>query len=731
MLNLAYVAVFLAAFLLFQVELIISKAVLPGFGGSYLVWAACVTCFQFGLLAGYGYAYFLAGRMRSMGWRIAHTLLCLSPLLLFPLDVESLRAPPGGVPQVVAIAWMLVSTVGPAFVVLAAIGVTMQQRVAQAAVGRSVNAYVLYAVSNLGSFLGLLSYPLVVEPLSALEWQLSWWRWAWLFAVLMHLATFWGLPRAPRMEFATAARQAGKTAPSASIRQRATWLTLSAAGSAMFLSTTNALTIDLASAPLLWTLPLAIFLLTFALTFRTRPWLPQAVRQRLGLAFLLGLLFFLMSQASYVMPLLIQIAAYLVILMVVCLVCHAALYESRPQDPGRLSAFYMHVAFGGFVGGAAVSWGAPLAGASLVEYPLAFALAGAGLWLARDDGGGFAWKWVWWRLLCVIGAAVGLQWAVRLWPETPTGVWASLAGVALAAALYGQERRPGVLALAALAVLGAVVARDLLLPQDLYLHTHRNFYGVYRIYDREGVRRLMHGGTLHGMQYVDGPKRATPLTYYHPTTPVGRALAGPGRQALAPLRREAPIALVGLGAGSLLVYAEPGEQWDIMELDPYNEVVAREYFSFIDLSRGDLRMLFGDGRLTLEDQPDGAYGVIVVDAFNSDSIPTHLLTREALALYAAKLTEDGVVFFHLSNKFLDLVPIVQATAKEEGLLVLTDNNIGDTHPDAQSTIWAALTRSPATRDALTQQLGWTDLSALPPMAKPWTDNYTNLLEALR
>ncbi|TVM15561.1 hypothetical protein DPQ33_15300 [Oceanidesulfovibrio indonesiensis] len=728
MFLLANCVVFIASFLLFQVELVVSKAVLPGFGGSYLVWAACVMFFQAALLAGYGWAYFLASRSDSRIWPALHTLFCVAPLALFPVEPAILSRPGHGLAHVLEISWMLLRTVGPGFLVLAAMGLATQQRVALSGLGKRVNAYVLYATSNLGSFAGLMSYPFVVEPLLGVGSQLVVWQVGFGVAVAAHLAIYFGCPQGERRGEAQSRILDTRTP----WLQRVSWLVLSAAGAAMFLSVTNAVTMDLAAVPLLWMVPLALYLLTFTLAFRTRPWCPQALRDRFPLAAAIGFFLFLLIQQSYSMPVLVMGIAHAAVLLVVCTVCHTALYESRPSDPGRLASFYMHLALGGFIGGMLVSWGAPLAGASLVEYPGAIVLAGFGLALAAWHRGDDPLGGLRSMGLRMAGAfALALAWpaALTLFDTADTSLIAGAGGFLLALLLYRLERRSAAVALIGVAVILAVQARDLYGPAGGYLLRLRNFYGIYKVYDEDGIRYLRHGTTLHGMQRLDPDKSAVPLAYYHPTTPIGELLEQ-GVAVLEPLRRESPVAIVGLGAGSLTMYAQPEQEWDVFELDPDNLGVARRFFTYLEQSPGVLRFVFGDARLSLEEEPRGRYGVLVVDAFNSDSIPVHLLTREALAEYFRCVTPDGVVALHLSNKYMDLVPVVQATARELGCRVFVNQYVAGVHPDARACVWGALTQDAASAEALLR-LGWKDITDFPSQVKPWTDDYSNIFSALR
>jgi SAM-dependent methyltransferase len=719
MLLLAHVVAFLAAYFLFQVELVVAKAVLPGFGGSYLVWSISVVFFQIALLAGYWYASAVTRLGGVRRYFAVHLGLLLVPLFTFPVSLSIFAGPRYGMPVPLEIMAMLAQSIGAGFVLLSSMAVMVQNLVAASDSPQRENPYVLYATSNLGSFAGLAAYPLLVEPNLDLGDQFTLWQWGYAALVVLHLALGWFVFRLPARPGGD--RDAARAVPPPPGRGRVQWLLLSAAGAAMFLAATNVITMDLASVPLLWTVPLCLYLLSFVLAFKRRPWYPEWVRSRFTLAVAVGMFLFLLMLQSYKLPPLALVAAHLLVMFLVCLVCHAELHRRRP-DEARLPGFYVLLSLGGVLGGFLVSWVVPLVSTSTVEYLVALFLAGFAL--SWDSGEP---RPTWRTALRAAGLfALTVAWPLALYVagEGLGSVVAIGAGLTLAGLLYGLERRPLETALAVAAVIVGVQVINHAQLDRTYVYKHRNYYGIYRVYDKGPKRILMHGTTLHGSQYLAPARQGEALSYYHATAPGGELLASPlGR---------GRVGIVGLGAGALSVYARPGQPYDFYELDPDNEAVATEYFTYLDRSAGRVRLIFGDARLSVEPVADDAYDVFVLDAFSSDAIPVHLITVEALAEYLRITRPRGVVLLHLSNKYLDLLPVAYAGARELGAHILHKPYAGEgVHPDAQACVWAAVTASQRTAGLLQRGLGWQDLRQSPPRpVRPWTDRFSNILSAL-
>lgn len=711
---LLHVVVFLASFLLFQVELIASKAMLPGFGGSYLVWGVSVMIFQGLLLLGYSYAH-LAGRLVRLRWfRLVVAAAPLVPLLFFPLHLEALTDRHPTLPFALDIAWTLLSSIGLAFFVLASLSVLLQRYLGSARLRQSANPYVLYATSNLGSFSGLLSYPLLVEPGLALGQQLILWQWLYgLGALLFLVVHVWAgqLPQTPAAAFAAPAP-----------RRRAVWLLLSGAGSALFLAVTNLITFDIASAPLIWVLPLSLFLLSFVLTFKNTPWYPRWLRERLPLCLAIALLLYFLHQQSYTLPLPVLLGAHLLLLLLLCVICHGELNRTRPERVEELAAFYIYLSLGGFLGGVLVSWVIPVCSNSVLEYLAALTLLGLGVALAREERPA---KGTLLAALAIAPVLLGWSWLLGRSDAAVSMYLAAGAGLALALIFFGIRR--SVWAQAACLAIALLLAQHLeqLRPGEVLLEKHRNFYGIYTVFDKGEKRFLRHGTTLHGSQYLDAARRGQALNYYHASLPAGELLGS----TVLPLER---VGMVGLGAGALAAYGREGQEMVFYELDPYNEVVARRYFTYLEDCRADLELVFGDARLSLEQRPHERFSVLVVDAFNSDSIPLHLITVEAMQLYLERVQPDGVVLFHISNKFLDLRPVLRANAQRLGVHGLLKSVLVNVHPDGNQTIWAAISRSKGTAETLIIELGWQRLEDVPLRAiQPWTDRHSNIVAAFR
>lgn len=709
-------AVFLAAFLLFQVELIISKAMLPGFGGSYLVWSTCVMFFQAALLLGYAYAH-LAGRwMRLERFGVVQAALFFAPLLLFPISLREIQSPEYALPFVAEIVWLLLISIGPAFLVLATVSVTVQNALASTGLPEAEDPYFLYGTSNLGSFLALLTYPFLVEPFLNLNSQLLIWQGAYIILAMLGAAAMLSLVRSgPRV---VEEKAPVDEKPGLPRREMAGWFLLSAAGSAMFLSVTNAITFDLAAIPLFWVLPLGIYLLTFVLNFKKRPWCPAWLKERFFLTVPVGVFVFFMMVQGYVVPVWIMMACHLAILFIFCMYCHSELYQSRPPADRGLTAFYLVIAAGGFAGSALVSWLAPLITTSMTEYLFGFLLVFLALSIRPATEVTPRYKYA----LAIMVAPLVILWpmAMGVFGSESSMMVTAAAGVPLALLYFfmSGSSRPVLVSLAV--IVGLVPVMDYLRTDRSLVYRHRNYYGIYRVYDQDGKRLLRHGATLHGSQYLDPPRQDRALMYYHDTAPAGELL----KSGLIPWT---DMAIIGLGAGSLALYSRAGQKVDFYELDPDNLEVAEKYFTYLDLCEGEPGFVFGDARLMLRRAKDRRYDVIIVDAFNSDSIPVHLITTDAIREYETRLKPGGLILFHVSNRYLDLKPVLAADAKAVGMIGLYKTNQGFKHPDAEECEWAALTRDPEKAGLLASRLEWKDLSG---DARPWTDRYSNLLGAL-
>jgi len=711
-----------ASALLFAAQPMVGKMLLPAFGGSPGVWTACLLFFQSALLAGYAYAHLGAARLGPRAQAVLHGALAAAALALLPI-----RPPAGPPPTSDAGAgptfWLLGALAASAGLPLALLSATsplLQRWYALAGGGKAPrDPFFLYAASCAGNLAALAAYPLVVEPLTTLGRQSR--AWAVGFAAssaLTLLAAAVARPRSgpdgPTGEF--------PGAPPDAPGGRLGW-TWPAALPALWLPALTAhLTTDLAPMPLLWTIPLGAYLVTYIVAFAgagrrwTRalapafPWLASA------LALVLAAGFVHLAWA----PL------HLATFFVGALICHGRLAESRP-DARRLTAFYLAIGLGGVLGGLACAIVAPALFDRMVEYPLALFLAAlaagarpAGVGLRRPSAGDLA----------IPAAVLGATWLL-----TRAGLGDSALGafaLALAAglgvlAIWRAGTRPLRFAL----TIGAILLAGGLAPDrgGEVVRRSRNFFGALRVLeDREaGTRRLMHGSTLHGQQSLDPALREEPSTYFTRRGPIGGLLGRPRPGS------GARVAVVGLGTGTLACYARPGESWTFYEIDPAVVRAAEDPSCFTYLAdarrRGaEVAVVEGDARLRLADAPDGAAAMIVLDAFSSDAVPVHLLSREAIALYRRKLAPGGLLAFNITNRYLDLEPLMARQAEDAGLACRVRYDL-DAPAEArargwQPSIWAVMADLAADLPA-----GW---PAPRPRAgsAPWTDDYSDLASYL-
>lgn len=711
-------ALFISALLLFSVQPLIAKMLLPYLGGSPAVWNTCMVFFQVMLLAGYLYSHLLPRKIGKRNHAIFHLVLLLAAALLLPIGVSE-RAVASLSSASSAPIWLLttlLTTVGLPFFILSTNAPLLQSWFSYTAHRRARDPYFLYAASNFGSLLALLSYPVLLEPSLKLREQSLLWAGCYVlgFILIVSCAIVFLISRttpAPAQEI----EQAADVPLSWSRRLR--WLALAFVPSSLMLGVTTYLSTDLTPVPLLWVVPLSLYLLTFILQFSGR----QANIRVWG-RFLLPLLtlpvvFSLACGISQ--PLWFFIPAHLAFFFAACMVCHGQLANDRPSSQ-HLTEFYLWLSAGGALGGLFNAILAPVIFRSVVEYPLMIVLGCLMRpWktedLSRRD---FAGPLALLLMLCAIVLTLerfNAHWRLYLILFTVSLVTAYL--------LVERPVRFG------LAILAVLVGGTLYTPElATTLHAERNFFGVLRVM-RDGsgtVRFLLHGTTQHGREYIDESRRCEPLSYYHRAGPFGSitsALAG---------QTSARVAVVGLGAGATASYGVPGQEWTFYEIDPAVVRIARDsgYFSYIrDCSSAAINFVVGDGRLRLKEAPENYYSLIALDAFSSDAIPLHLLTREAVGVYLSKLANGGLLAFHISNRHLDLSPVLGSIAKSYGLtaLIMRDGRVVAEGKDAS--IWVVLARSPEDLKPLTVDDRWETLEP-PDNFRVWTDDFSNIFSVL-
>ncbi|HEV2386242.1 MAG TPA: fused MFS/spermidine synthase [Candidatus Acidoferrales bacterium] len=737
---------FLSAGLLFLVEPMFARMVLPLAGGAPEVWNTCLVFFQATLLAGYAWAHFVTDRISPRIQLCLQAALLLFPLALLPIHLSSRWIPPAGRNPIPWIFLLALVSVGPAFFVLSTITPLLQRWYAGAKRAHGADPYPLYRASNLGSMVALLSYPFFFEPVFGLNEQQRVWAWGYGGLVLFVFACAVFTWRSGSLSAPAGPAPAG-TAPSADVpvafRQRLRWILLAFVPSSLLLGVTLTVTTDLPPIPLLWIVPLAIYLATFVFVFAERPPLPHRIFVERLPFLVLAVLFVWISHAW--LPAVVLLALNWLAFFVAAMVCHGELARSRPPA-SRLTGFYLCLAIGGVLGGVFNALIAPLIFPSVLEYPLMLVAAA----LVRPPFGSRSRPRakVEGRLETKMPrpapAWVDLAWAAGL------GVFA-LALVRIVPALGVQDqtvlrlgafvpplllclsfsRRPLRFALGAAALL--VGFHSYAGPFGASLYAGRNYFGVSRVVLSQNGKQalLFHGSTIHGLENLDPNRRDEPLGYYTRSGPIGQVFTQ-----LAASGRNPAVAIIGLGVGGIAAYAQPGQPFTFYEIDPLVVRLARDprYFTFLQDSPGAVRVVLGDGRLSLAAAPPKSFGLLVVDAFSSDAIPVHLLTRQAMLLYLAKLAPDGILAFNVSNRYLDLQPVLANLARNLGLVGWLRNDTAVTQQDIDqgkfASKWIVLARRADDASGLAQDPRWQPLQPRPSVGL-WTDNYSDLVRIIR
>jgi len=715
--------VFASATLLFSVEPLYTRQLLPMLGGSPAVWNATVTFFQAILLIGYGYAHFITTRLSLSRQLLVHFFVLICPLFVLPVVISD-RIPLVGAFPVLWIFQLMAVTVGLPFFVLSATAPLIQKWFTYIGHSRSADPYFLYVASNAGSLVALLSYPFIIEPNLGLKRQGIWWMYGyWVLAVLVGACLY--LVWSKRNNFKVQYSRSEEAALSSSRKtvvnwpQRLRWIFYAFIPSSLLLGVTTFISSEVAPMPLLWVVPLALYLLTFVLAFAQRQFLRVTLLKRLQTVCLIVVVMLINMRA--IQPLAPIILIHLLSFFVSALLCHTVLAMSRPAVD-HLTEFYLWICVGGVLGGLFNSLVAPIIFSSVAEYPLAIVLTcfvvGGGL---ESIGSKVRLAdWVFPLILFAISVSLAISAAVE-----PSAIMFALVFGAPAIICYCFSGRPfrfG-LGVAGLLIAGAFYKG----PAGQLLYAERTFFGVNRVTrdEKGGFNMLFHGRTLHGMQSLDPARGHEPLTYYHRTGPIGQILE------TYYTKPTARVAAVGLGAGALASYAHRGQAWTFYEIDPAVVRIARDprYFRYLSDSEVHAEVRLGDARLTLATAPDLAYDLIVLDAYNSDAIPVHLVTREALGLYLRKLAAHGRLAFHISNLHLSLEPVLANLAKDFGLVALLCDDTAISDEEAASgkspSQWIVMAKSAADLTLLSAGHRWE--SARPdPTIRLWTDDYSSI-----
>ncbi len=798
---------FVSATLLFWAQPLVGKMLLPLLGGAPAVWNTCMLFFQGMLLAGYAYALLLTSALKVRWQAVAHIALLALAALAFPFALSESVAQ-SALLQNYPTLWLLgalLAVIGLPFFVVSATGPLLQKWFSATPHPAARDPYFLYAASNLGSMAALLAFPALFEP--TLDVRRQGWLWAATYGALALLTLLCALAvwRSParrngedeRVEDKPAGAfegsgtsAASESAPSpaapgpteawgneskpattasqmaspelnereskiVTLRRRLLWVALAFIPSTLMLSVTTYISTDIAAAPLLWVIPLALYLLTLVLAFARWQFISRHLLGRLlaGAALLLVLVYLsgATEPAAFIMLL------HLVFFFIAALACHMRLADDRP-GVRHLAEFYLWVAVGGALGGLFNAIIAPLVFNAIIEYPLAIILAcmirphgandedrGRDEDRAGDTSEERAGRFA-------EDTQATKPPPRRRWLDVayPLGFFVVTASLSLITAHYGVStlesvalvfgaplilinhlfrQQPVRFALA----LGAVMLGGIFFAEarDRTLRAERNFFGTLRVARDAGARwvQLCHGSTIHGRQFLDAGRRCVPLTYYHPDGPLGQIFA------LYHARPASPqVAVVGLGAGAMAAYARPAEHWTFYEINPAVVRIAQDpqHFTYLsECARAPVEMIVGDARLRLREAANEQYGLIVLDAFSSDAIPLHLLTREALRIYLSKLAEGGIIALHISNRSLNLHPALGALARDAGLVALGFDDWNDDPASGKApSQWVVMARAPVDLGLLVEDRRWTPLPASAER-EVWTDDFSNIVGVLR
>jgi hypothetical protein len=723
-------SIFVSALLLFSVQPLFAKMVLPRLGGSPAVWSVAMVFFQSLLLAGYVYAHVLMRIKSRVIPILVHVVLLIVAFSTLPLAIAARWGDPPTSGYALWLLGLFVASIGLPFFALAANNPLLQAWFVRTGHPDGADPYFLYASSNIGSFLALLSYPLVLEPVFTLRTQNLIWTGGYGLLIVLIAASGFLLWRAPASVAVTGAAESDAPAPSWLLRAR--WVFLAAVPSGLLIAVTAHISTDVAAAPLLWVLPLSLYLLTWVLVFQSRPLLPHKWVLMVQPVAIAGIIVLLAIGGEQ--NLLLTLGGHQVCFFIIAMACHGELARTRP--PAKyLTGFYVALSFGGMVGGLFAGLIAPYAFSWVAEYPILLVLAALCRPPAEERWP--RWSRWYWPLLLVLAVAL-------IAPSFSTGEvfdWLEehrvyVAGaVAATGMLLAVVLNAGRWKLAAIATLALVLIR--VHPADEgRVETVRSFFGVHKIVvtPHGQFHVLMHGTTIHGaekFQNDDGTPvsgRPEPISYYHKDGGIGQAITAIRERKGAALR----VAVIGLGSGTLACASEPGETWKFFEIDQSMVDTARDprYFTYIKSCQPDLKPVMGDARLTFAREPDGVYDLIIVDAYSSDAIPIHLATQEAMKIYKDKLAPQGAVLMHVSNRHLELSSVVVGIAEANDLKSWVYSE--DSGRDGEyifSTSVVVSAREEADIGKLASSEQWAETEA-DEKQRVWTDDYSNVLGAV-
>jgi len=715
-------ALFTSAALLFWVQPLIAKMLLPLLGGVPSVWNTCMVFFQALLLAGYAYALLISQRLSLRNQAIVHAILLLAAALVLPFALSN-RVLSSLPTQKTPIIWLLTTllvTVGPPFLLLSATAPLLQRWFSHTHHKSARDPYFLYAISNAGSMLALLAFPFVFEPAFAVRKQSVIWTAG--YAVLVGLIIACAiLLNKKRVTTTPAEATVDHEVETVGVAKRLEWTVLAFVPSTLMLGVTTFITTDIASVPLIWIIPLALYLLTFILAFGRK----QIIKPSWASILFPIALPALGASIALNPPISIwvTIALHLVVFFLAALVCHQRLAQSRP-GVSKLPEYYLWIAVGGVLGGAFNALLAPVIFPTPIEYPIAIVLACLMRPMTRQEKATGKWFRILFPFFIFLGTLV-LSVVVPRLGLSATSQNGLVLLLPLALCFVLSFQRPIVFGLSLAAIMFASIPYLNASKQTLAIE--RNFFGVWRVttHPNEPFRRLHHGSTVHGLQLKDQSRKCEATAYFHRDGPLGQVFDVYNSK---PTIK--PVAAVGLGAGTIGTYSVQGQQWDFYDIDPAIVRIASnpQLFTFLsDCTRASYRVILGDARLKLREAPEGQYGLIVIDAFSSDSVPAHLLTTQALDLYLAKMAPDSVLAFHISNRYLNLEPLLGGLSRRVGLSAFIrrdrESNVIGRYPSW----WVVMARSDAALGTIPSDKRWARAQG----DKVWTDDFSNILSLMQ
>lgn len=722
----------LGSALLFLVQPMFAKMVLPMLGGTPAVWNTCVVFFQAMLLAGYAYAHATTAWLGVKRQVVLHSAIVMLPALCLPIAIREGWIPPTDRNPTFWLLSLLLISVGLPFFVVSTTAPLLQKWFSTTRHRSASDPYFLYTASNAGSMFALLSYPLVVEPSLRLRDQSTLWTvgYGLLAASIVVCALLTWLRSGASGDHGAVQPDSPRSSPSPqggellTWGRRLNWLGLAAVPSSLMLGVTTFVSTDIAAIPLLWIVPLVLYLLTFIIAFSDQSTRLRSFTDRAFPLVVLPLVLLLITRTTE--PALFVIPFHVLAFFVTALVCHLALARSRPST-AHLTEFYLWISVGGLVGGLFNTLLAPRVFHGIAEYPIAIALAC--VLRATQAEGRTHERLAAGRAIRVVAAGVLAAVILTLGPRFrfTDRLILALLGVPLFLS-FTVSRLPEYFA-AAVSVL--LAAGSLNNSTGTVLHSERTFFGVYRVLnDANGhFRSLYHGTTLHGRQSLDPATESEPLTYYHRNSPIGQLFS-----ALADRLAAGAIGVIGLGTGTLAAYATHDQRWTFYEIDPAVVRISQNpaYFTYLKNARAPLHIQQGDARLSLRLSSPRAYDLLIFDAFSSDAIPVHLMTREALMLYQRVLSDSGMLAFHISNRHLKLEPILARLAAEQGLVALVQTDqitAEDVAMGKGASQWVMMARTLADLRSLSTDSRWTRARAQPDTPL-WTDDFSNILSVL-